>query len=157
MEKGSGSRLTLAIALVVVLASCAQEATGPSASASEATDDPLQGGTRPPFGTMPPFDAGRDPLEVPGEIPREVWSAVLDDLSRRLGSPIDDQGVEVVRADAVTWSDGSLGCPQPGQVYTQALVEGHQVVVVVDGETYDYRVPLGGAPHLCERSLPRGG
>jgi hypothetical protein len=28
---------------------------------------------------------------------------------------------EVVSAKAVTWSDGSLGCPEPGKLYTQAF------------------------------------
>lgn len=32
-------------------------------------------------------------------------------------------------AEAVTWPDGSLGCPQPGRMYTQALVPGWRIVV----------------------------
>ena len=48
-----------------------------------------------------------------------------------------------------TWNDGSLGCPQPGELYTQALVDGFQVLLEVDGEEFDYRVGSGTAVHLC--------
>ena len=30
-------------------------------------------------------------------------------------------------AERVTWPDGSLGCPAPGRMYTQALVPGYRV------------------------------
>ncbi len=51
---------------------------------------------------------------------------------------------------AKTWNDGSLGCPQPGQLYTQALVDGFQVVLEVDDEQFDYRVGSGTDVRLCE-------
>ena len=57
----------------------------------------------------------------------------------------------------MTWPDGSLGCPQPGQVYTQALVDGYHVVLDADGDELDYRVGSGGSFNLCENGLPRGG
>ena len=50
----------------------------------------------------------------------------------------------------MTWSDGSLGCPRPGQVYTQALVPGYQVVLEVEGRQYDYRATERGYYVLCE-------
>ena len=34
-----------------------------------------------------------------------------------------------VSAAAVTWSDGSAGCPEPGMMYTQALVPGYRIVL----------------------------
>ena len=40
---------------------------------------------------------------------------------------------------ATTWTDGSLGCPTPGQMYTQALVEGWQAVIRAGSTVYDYR------------------
>ena len=62
----------------------------------------------------------------------------------------------VIRAEAVTWSDGALGCPEPGGMYTQALVDGYQVVIEVDGQEYDYRVGHGTDVRLCEKP-PLGG
>ncbi len=51
---------------------------------------------------------------------------------------------------AKTWNDGSLGCPEPGELYTQALVDGFQVVLEIDGERFDYRVGSGTDVRLCE-------
>lgn len=60
---------------------------------------------------------------------------------------------EVETAVQVTWSDGSLGCPQPGQAYTQALVDGYWVVLSHDSDTYDFRAGLDREFRLC----PGGG
>jgi hypothetical protein len=56
----------------------------------------------------------------------------------------------VIRDQAVTWSDGSLGCPQPGVFYTQALVPGYWVVLQVGDQEYDYRASERGHFVLCE-------
>lgn len=70
----------------------------------------------------------------------------------------DDTGIppgefEVETAAEVTWSDGSLGCPQPGQAYTQALVDGYWVVLSHGSDIYDYRAGSDGEFRLC----PGGG
>ena len=57
--------------------------------------------------------------------------------------------VSVDRAQAVTWSDGSLGCPEPGQMYTQALVDGYWVVLRAGGQEYDFRASQRGEVKLC--------
>ena len=41
--------------------------------------------------------------------------------------------MRLIRDEAVTWSDGSLGCPQPGEYYTQVLVPGYWIVFDVAG------------------------
>jgi hypothetical protein len=48
------------------------------------------------------------------------------------------------------WNDGSLGCPQPGEFYIQILINGHWVVLQVEGVEYDYRVSDSGHFILCE-------
>jgi hypothetical protein len=81
-------------------------------------------------------------------------SAVVErarvDLAGRLG--VEESAIEVVSAEAVTWSDGSLGCPQPGMMYTQALVEGARVVLSYGGTLYPYHAGSDGEPFLCESS-----
>jgi hypothetical protein len=59
--------------------------------------------------------------------------------------------IDVVRVEPVTWRDGSLGCPEPGMAYTQALVEGFRVILAADGTTYDYRVGRGGIFRRCDQ------
>jgi hypothetical protein len=60
------------------------------------------------------------------ELPRELRRAVVADAARKLG--VNENAVVLARAERVTWNDGSLGCPQPGMGYTQALVRGFRVV-----------------------------
>ncbi|HSM17345.1 MAG TPA: hypothetical protein VK845_10190 [Gemmatimonadales bacterium] len=55
----------------------------------------------------------------------------------------------VLRAEAVTWQDGSLGCPEPGMAYTQALVDGYWVELMAGEETLDYRLSSEGGIKFC--------
>lgn len=96
---------------------------------------------RPTFQTATPAPAG-----TPASVTPRRWQAILDDLAARgvTASP------ELVSAEAVTWNDSSLGCPSPGVMYTQALVDGLRVVVTADGTRYDYRFGEGDKPKLCQ-------
>ena len=70
------------------------------------------------------------------------------DLTKRLG--IQAALVTVVSSDEVTWSDGSLGCPEPGMHYTQALVPGTRTVLEAGGKQYHYHSGAHRPPFLCE-------
>ncbi|HLU52332.1 MAG TPA: hypothetical protein VK011_01945 [Acidimicrobiia bacterium] len=83
----------------------------------------------------------------PGQ--EEVVEAAITDLAGRLG--VGPGEIEVVSVETVTWSDGSLGCPEPGKMYTQALVDGHRVVLSHEGTDYDYHAGEDGDPFLCDR------
>lgn len=69
------------------------------------------------------------------------------DLAARLG--VDESAITVVTSEAVTWRDGSLGCPQPGMEYPQALVEGMKIVLAHGGATFEYHSGGNGVPFLC--------
>lgn len=58
------------------------------------------------------------------------------DLTERAG--VDAAAVEVLSYEQVTWPDGSIGCPEEGMSYTQALVEGYRLVLVADEQEYHY-------------------
>jgi hypothetical protein len=66
------------------------------------------------------------------------------------------RNLEVISAEAVTWPDGSLGCPQPGMMYTQALVPGYRVRIRAGGEVLDYHAGRTGqvAPCPADRARP---
>jgi hypothetical protein len=102
--------------------------------------------------TNPP-DSGAPALSS-GETPQELFDAVVDDMLARSGG--DRSAIEVVKSEAVEWSDGSLGCPQPDMMYTQAIVPGYHVILALGDETYDYRLSDRGAFVLCENPLPGG-
>jgi hypothetical protein len=74
------------------------------------------------------------------------------DLVERTGAAMEK--ISVIQAQAIVWNDGSLGCPQPGVMYTQALVNGYQVILEVGDQKYDYHAAETGYYLLCERGFP---
>ncbi|MDQ2781859.1 MAG: hypothetical protein M3Y26_04900 [Actinomycetota bacterium] len=73
----------------------------------------------------------------------------VDDLCARLGLSFDE--IRVVSAESITWPDRSLGCPHPGMVYPQVMVDGAKVVLEANGHRYAYHSGGGRGPFLCER------
>ncbi len=71
------------------------------------------------------------------------------DLAQRLS--VNSSQIELVSFQSITWPDGSLGCPQPGMLYTQALVEGYLIQLRAAGRVYEYHGARAGAPFLCEK------
>lgn len=62
---------------------------------------------------------------------------------------VDRSEIEVVLAEAVTWSDGSIGCPEEGMMYTQALVPGYRVVLDIAGERLAFHAARDGEFSPC--------
>lgn len=138
---------------IVVAATVGLAALALSACATSTGPGGTPSASRPPFltttpGPVTPTPTAGTPAPNPdAAVPTARWDAILADLA--------DRGVaatpEVVSAETVTWNDGSLGCPQPGQSYTQSLVEGMRVIVRAGDADYDYRFGRGDTPHLCTR------
>jgi hypothetical protein len=80
-----------------------------------------------------------------------ITETVLEDAARRTG--IDRPSLTVERAIAVTWPDGSLGCPQPGMNYTMALVPGFRIIVRAGEQRFDYHATRRGYFVLCPAGL----
>jgi hypothetical protein len=118
----NGSVIIVAGLLGVLAAACTSQAVGP-----------------PPQQESPPA-AMTSSLE-------EVVRAARADATRRTG--VAAESLVVVSAESVTWSDGSLGCPQPGMMYTQALVPGYRVRLRGPGGEMDYHASVRGALVLC--------
>jgi hypothetical protein len=86
-----------------------------------------------------PGPVATDPSGDEGSLPPEpLLSQVLADASERTGVPV--KALVVASSSARTWRDGSLGCPEPGMYYTQALVSGWQLVIRAGEQTLDYRM-----------------
>jgi hypothetical protein len=94
----------------------------------------------------------REPSHIRGEVPETILSAIRTDMENQ--SDITD--IRLIRAEAMTWRSGAMGCPQPGMLYTQALVEGYHVIYEAGGRTWDYRVGRGGRFRLCKPAKPGG-
>ncbi len=62
------------------------------------------------------------------------------------------QAIEVLSVQSHTWSDSSLGCPQPGRSYLHVLTPGHIVHVRADDREHEVRV-AGENTLICTRAL----
>ena len=80
-------------------------------------------------------------------MPRELLDSIVADAALARG--IEPGAVTVISARRVDWPDGSLGCPVPGEVYTQAIVPGYHVQVSAAGKVMDYRADLAGRFFVC--------
>lgn len=73
--------------------------------------------------------------------------AAVDDAARRTG--LDASALQVTSSEAVTWPDGSLGCPQPGVTYTMAPVPGYRVRIQAGDTELDYHASQRGYLVYC--------
>lgn len=130
------------------LGSESTEPTTPPTEATTATTQPVER-TLPSVDPVDPSETGGE--MVTGEAPTELVDRVVADAADRSGA--DTAALEVIRSEAVVWSDGSLGCPQPDTTYTQALVEGFHIVVMTPDGELDYRTSGSDVFVLCESSI----
>lgn len=153
-----GRRTVAALAVVLMLAACTSD------DRTAGADDPMldagdASGTRPAGSDEDFGPAGEAPGAVPppaGAVDARIASlddltaeveAALANASARSGVPAE--AIAVASALWVTWSDGSLGCPQPDMAYTMALVPGYLLELEVDGERVAYHGAAGEDPFPC--------
>jgi hypothetical protein len=93
------------------------------------------------------------PISVPGDLLEEVRA----DAAKRSGRSVSE--LKVVSAEAVTWSDASLGCPQPEMLYAQVLTPGYRIVLQAGETRFDYHAGSTGKFVLCppDRARPPSG
>jgi hypothetical protein len=84
-------------------------------------------------------------LQPPG-LALQVQAARAD-AARRTG--IDAASLELAAAEPVTWLDGSLGCPEPEVMYTQAMVPGYRIRIVAGSKVMNYHANALGTMLLC--------
>jgi heat shock protein HslJ len=85
--------------------------------------------------------------------PDALVAAARQRLARHLGVPADSLALQ--SANQQEWSDGALGCPQPGQVYPQVVTPGFLLVFSNGAQTY--AVHIGRSEQqmiLCENNQP---
>lgn len=138
--------LPLAACAPSVPASPASPASpAPSTSPAPSSSPNAGASGRPGFESAPAWNSGTG---TPAAVSDARLQAIRADLRAR---DVATDTLAVVESVAVTWNDGSWGCPTPGHSYTQALVPGQRVVVEAGGVRYDYRFGSGDEPKLCER------
>ena len=69
---------------------------------------------------------------------------------------VDPAAVILRQFERVTWPDGSLGCPQPGMMYTQALIDGYWLELAAGDHRAEYHTDLDGRAVSCRSGPPTG-
>lgn len=139
--------LTGLLIVVTILSISACLPVGSSGDKAQAlpsdTDTPLTSERADPTPTISP-----SPTNVSAGEAQEALRLAEADLAARLNVPSND--IEVVRVEAVEWSDTSLGCPQPGMVYAQVITPGFRLVLEAEGQKYEYHTDGERTVVLCE-------
>jgi len=84
-----------------------------------------------------------------GGVPADLLNAIIADLAKQ--EQLRPGAISLVSAEPVTWPDGALGCPRPGEIYTHAEVPGYGVVLQAAGREYGYRAAGAGYFRRCDR------
>jgi hypothetical protein len=88
-------------------------------------------------------------LPTPADIGlQKFFKLAQQDLVQRLG--IQPEQIALLALEIVVWSDGSLGCPQPGKEYPQVPQDGMRIVLGVKGQSYPYHKGENAEIFLCE-------
>ncbi len=80
-------------------------------------------------------------------VPKAIVTRLTKKVADESGVSVDDVVIE--RAEAATWGDSSMGCPQPNREYLQRIVQGYWLVLHAGGQEYDYRVDKNGGEQRC--------
>ncbi len=104
----------------------------------------------------------KQPAETPASAPapqippefQKVAEDAVNIIAHDLG--VSPDAVTVLSVQKVTWSDASLGCPQPGMMYAQVLTPGYLVTAEVNGQTHNVHMNDRGKGEVCppERAKP---
>jgi hypothetical protein len=127
----------VALAAIMAFTACGAESLEPGSTGTPIVTPPVIGA---------PTPKGKTP-SVKSEVPQAILDPILKEAA--VLAKVDREQLVIVRAESVVWNDGSLGCPEPGMMYTQALVNGYWIVIEAAGKKYDFRVGSGGSFRLC--------
>jgi hypothetical protein len=117
-----------AISWILVACSGSTSTQGGSVSAS-----PI-----PPVSVTPPPEAAA------------AVDAALQAAAQHLGVPPDQ--LKITQVEPHDWPDASLGCPQPGQMYSQVVTPGYLVMIASDGHQLEYHTDMRGGVTLCRET-----
>ena len=142
-------------ALLLIATACALEpsagvdgdGSGQTASTGTTQGAPVQSVTTT---TSPAETDATSPADTEGStlaVPSDLITNLIEEFSQDESVAVDE--VRVARAEAIEWPDGSLGCPEPGILYTQATVRGFWVELEIGDQVFDYRAASDGEFRLC--------
>ena len=96
-----------------------------------------------------------DTPDMPAAAPAPQIPAEFQDVAERAADlvastlHVSPDEVTVLSVQRVTWSDASLGCPEPGMMYAQVLTPGYLVTTQVNGQTQNVHMNDKGKGRIC--------
>jgi hypothetical protein len=123
-------------------------APGATVNLSELTPQPVDPNATP---HVMPAPGRPGDVHVLPEVQVAIDVAVAE-LARELD--VDPGAIELTGVGSMTWSDGSLGCPEDGMMYTQALVNGYLFIVEVEGKPYEIHTSGLSYYVVCDDGVP---
>lgn len=126
-----------ALLLVVAVVSCRGETP---VSPGLPTSSPASTISRPTLQPTPsPIKTIKTPTTLPSETSCPSYGSIEEQAQEALADwlGISAKEIEVIKVEEVEWPDTSLGCPEPGKVYTQVITPGCRITLEAGGETYE--------------------
>jgi hypothetical protein len=139
------------VAALLLFGGCGNE-SAPDAGQEPTVSQPNDPTTQPSSPTPTPSATPNPTPTQSGSTSQGPIGQAKADLAERLGTTADQ--ITLVSSEEVTWRDGSLGCPQPGMSYTQALIDGSRIILESGGKKYEYHAGGRRAPFLCTNPQP---
>jgi hypothetical protein len=131
--------LMILLSLVLLVACGEPAAVEPTAEPAtvevDLTDEPVAEQEESEMEEKEEMDREDTAVTIPDDL-AELVDEMKSDLSQRAG--VDSEAITVIKVEAVTWNDGSLGCPRPGEMYTMALEPGYRLILTADGKEFYY-------------------
>lgn len=131
-------------------ATATRTATAEATAGVAATATPVP--TEAPATEAPPTETPEPQptaTEDPGPDESEAAAqAAVDSLATWLGPVADPAAITVDSVEPVTWNNGCLELVRPGQVCSQALVDGYRVMLGLAQAVYEVRTDATGAVTL---------
>lgn len=141
----------LAVGLVLALGACGSADDPAEPGAADSSPPDASGGTpqSPTLSDAPTVSPSEGAADGSGTDAGadEVLAGAVADLAERESVPTGE--VVLVSDTAVQWRSGALGCPEPGNTYTQAITPGRQILLEVGGETFAYHAATTGPATYC--------
>jgi hypothetical protein len=134
------SKLLASIVLMLLLVGCG---SSPDANVGA----PASPSAAPAAPSAPPLEATPMPTSDPADPAAAMAALARQQLAQQLGVPVDE--IAIQRVDPVEWSDGSLGCPQPGSFYPQVITPGYRVTLEHGGTSYSYHTDASRVALPC--------
>ena len=80
--------------------------------------------------------------------PQPAVDAAQRDAAAHLG--VSPAALKVDQVEPRQWGDSSLGCPKPGQMYSQIVTPGFVIIISGAGKQLEYHADTRGRVVLCQ-------